>query len=201
MPSSRTRKRQAPERVELAPGVTIPDHFVATFPSGPGSWSVEIRTDPTSRIPRWIRRAEHAGEEGEPITEVSDELWRRRMEHAIAQQAARLAADRMMREAGAKWAVGPAFFEHYPEVTPEDLPFEAGGMMLDQAELDRIGDSAAEVVRPRSGRRPVTDEEKLRILELYRTKGIAETMAITGKKERTIRRYIADARRIEQGEH
>jgi hypothetical protein len=35
------------------------------------------------------------------------------------------------------------------------------------------------------------------VLELYRTKTVAEIMEATRKKERTIRRWIADAKRIE----
>jgi hypothetical protein len=46
----------------------------------------------------------------------------------------------------------------------------------------------------------VTDERKLEILELYRTKGLKSTMEITGLAESTIRHHLTAARRIERGE-
>jgi hypothetical protein len=193
MPSSSSRKRQEPELVELAPGVAIPHHFVGHDPTGHGAWTVEIVTDPDTKVPRWISRCERAPADGVPVVDVADEPWRRRMEDAIAQQAGRVVSRRFSREKG--WAISEDFEQHFPEVAvPPDAP------RIDSAAVSTAEETARQAVRPKPGRRPVADDEKLRVLELYRTKGIAETMAITGKAERTVRRYIADAQRIERGE-
>ena len=55
-------------------------------------------------------------------------------------------------------------------------------------------------VRSRGGDRSATPRS-CAVLKLYRTKTVAEIMEITGKKERTIRRWIADARIIEEQGH
>lgn len=192
MPTSRQRKRQELELVELVPGVAIPRHFVGHDPSGRRAWTVEIFTDPNTKAPRWLSRCERAPADGVLVTDVADDPWRRRMEEAIAQQAGKIASRRF---AGGKgWAISEDFEQYFPEVAvPPDAP------RIDSAAVRTAEEAARQAVRPKPGRRPVTDEQKLQYLELYRTKGIKETMAITGKAESTLRHYITDARRIERG--
>lgn len=193
MPPTSRRKRQA-ELVELAPGATIPASFTATIPlpDERGSYTVTVRTDPASRVPMLTDFGLHFSD-GVAVSAITNEQIRLLTENAIARQAQKIAARRMM--AGHRVAVSDDFAEHFPDAGP--VP--EGVAVLDSAELQRIGDRAASTVRPRPGRRRVTDDEKLAILELYRTKGIEETVKITDRAERTVRRHIADARRIEQG--
>jgi hypothetical protein len=190
MPTSRPRKRQdQPELVELIPGVSIPRHFVRTVVTESGSWTVEIATDPVTKKPRWLSRSEHVGD-GEPVEEAG-EPWRRRMEDAIAHQAGTIAMSRFTADKG--WAISPDFENYFPEVAvPADAP------RIDPSAVRAVEDGSRHAVRPKPGRRPVSDAEKLEVLELYRTMTVADIVEMKGKKERTIRRWIADAKKLEQ---
>jgi hypothetical protein len=167
--------------------------LLGIHPAYGDEWLIEVKVwgpEPSGRdtIKKAIADAYDLQQLGEPrplllvfaeppaVVDLDDEQLRLLAEHAVAQDAAGVAYERML----ASGRIGPGVAD--PEV---------------ESAVQRIRHRAAATVRPRPGRRPVSDEEKLRILELYETKGIAETMAITGRAERTVRRHIADARRIE----
>jgi hypothetical protein len=190
VPSTSKRKRPAEKLVELTTGPVVPELFEFTYPTEHGSWSVRVRTG-ADGVPRCTGYSEHVSGDGQAVAEMTDERWRRRVEYAIAEKAAKVASARMMEQAGVSWAVGPAFAEHYPDA---ELP--ADTFVLDQAEIDRVAEVAARAARPRPGRPGVSDADKLRALELVSTKGMAEAKRILGKEERTVRRWIADARQL-----
>ncbi len=114
------------------------------------------------------------------------------MEDAIAAQVRTIRANRFTAKRG--YAIGPGAEEFFP-----DVPVPADAPRIDQAAIDAADHAARQAIRPKPGRPPVSDEDKLAVLELYDTKSIPEIMEITGKKERTIRRWIADAKRLEAG--
>ena len=194
MPTSQRSKRHV-EYVDLAPGITIPTEFTSMRPmdGSVGSYTVHIRTDPEGREPTLVDFSMHFSYPP-PIRAVTNDQIRRLAEHEISQQAVKVATERLM--TGHRFAVSDDFADYFPEV---DVP--PGTAVLPSAELARIGDAAVAAIKPKPGRRPVSDDFKLRVLEIFRTHGINEAKAQTGKQERTVRRYIAQARKIERGEH
>jgi hypothetical protein len=180
--------------VELAPGVEIDTEFVSTFPmaDGRGTWTVHVRTDRTERKPRLVDHSIHFSEPPSG-DELGKDRLRLLLEYAVAERAAAVARRRMM--AGHRVAIGADFAGYFPDVV---VP--AGTPIFDDIELDRVRRRAVDAVRPKRGRRPVTDERKLEILDLYRSKGMKQTIESTGLAESTIRHHLTAARRLEGGQ-
>jgi len=191
MPTTSDRNRQ-PEYVELAPGITIPTEINSMRPmdGDVGSYTVHIRTQPDEREPKLVDFSMHFSYPP-PIRAVTNEQIRRLAEHEISRQAMDVATKRLM--AGQRFAVSDDFASYFP-----DVAVPSGTAVLPSAELARIGDAAIAAIKPKAGRRPVSDDFKLRVLEIFRTHGIEAAKAQTGKQERTVRRYIAQAKKIEK---
>jgi hypothetical protein len=187
------RKRPTPDLVEWLPGLHLRPEFEHMVPlaDGLGSCTVHIRTDPTERTPRLVGYSVHLSHEP-VIAELPESRVRQIAHYAVVEEARARAAEAMMDTH--RVAVGSEFSTLLPGVAiPEDWH------VLDQAKLDRVRRRAATGVRGKPGRRPISDEVKLRVLHTFRTKGLQAAVDEFGKAERTIRRYISDAKRIEEG--
>jgi hypothetical protein len=181
--------------VDLAPGVTVRRIFqrsVLLNPQGTERVTFVIRTE--GGVAR-IVEAHHRWSQGCAIDELTDERLRRLAEVAIADEAGQVAAKRMMGDANV--AVSDRIREFFPEL-PEELP--AGVAVINSAELARVEQRALRTVRPKPGPKPVEADLKLEALKWYREGGIPLAMERTGRAERTLRRWIADARKLEQKE-
>lgn len=171
--------------VEMQPGVGVPSEFeyVESIRSPLGAARVIIRTDPDERQPRLVTFTLRFSEP--PLLKDLTREIRLFAEEAVATEAGKQARQRRMREKGLRFVVGdtddPDVREHV----------EVG---------ERAADAAADYLRPRRGRPPRSDEFKLRVYEFWQTHDWNETLSeFQPLAERTLRRYIADARKLSEG--
>lgn len=175
--------------VQLATGPRVRSDFVQSWNGARGRFTVHVHVDPRDRIARLVEMRWRP--EPPAADEDLDNSIRHLLRYALGREAEHQAALDLMAAAGTGWAISEDFGQYFPEAKiPE------GTLVLDQGVLDEAADRAMDSVRPKPGRPPVSDDEKLHILELYETKGIRETERITDRRERTLRRYIAEAREI-----
>lgn len=181
--------------IEPAPGFTVRRSFLRSVPlnvDGSERLVVHIRVDPETGRPK-VFGARHVWKHGVEFDDIPEERVRRIVEFVYAEEARSQAEKRMM--GGASVGVADNIREDFPEL-PERL--FAGAAVLDSAELARVEQRALRAVRPKPGPRPVESDRKLEALELFRQGGIPLAMEQTGKAERTLRRWIADARKLER---
>jgi hypothetical protein len=182
MPRTTKGKRPAGGFVELAPGITIPTDFTGSnqLVRG-GKYAVRIRTDPVEKEPRVVSFS-LTFEEPPTVRDLADEQVRRIAGLEIALASAQIALNRGE----------PAFLAKMED--------------FDQWRSERTewhrshATEVKEILRGRRGRPERTDESKVEILDYYRRHGIHETLERFGLAERTVRRYIAEAKKV-KGEH
>jgi len=181
--------------VEIPPGFVIRRAFqrpILLNADGTERVTFVIRTDPETRKPR-VFEARHQWSRGCEVEDITEERLRQMAGQAIAEEAVSQAEKRMMGDASV--GVSDRARDFFPEL-PETLP--PGVAVLHSAELTRVEQRALRAVRPKPGPKPVEDERKLEALKWYREGGIPLAIERTGKAERTLRRWIADARKLEQ---
>ncbi len=186
MPKSQRNTRQVSETVELAPGIRIPSDFTGSnqLRSG-GTYTVRIVTDPAERQPRVISFT-LTFDEPPTVSDLADEQIRKLAGVEIAIASAQIALNQ---------DDGPPFL----------AKFDAGDPMWAEALRGRgewhrsHATEVRDLLRGRRGRPERTDESKGEILDYWEDHGIDATKERFGLAERTLRRYIADAKKIKEG--